>query len=202
MAILNQLTLSGDGTIDTTNIIDSDVDGTYFDDCNDAPDGVSTDYVEHNSALADGTYEMWYPLTNVNANFGGMLTFNIDVDVELIGSVTNDLVDLTVRIFDADNDTGNPLTDESATLGDETDTTRVQRNVSLTNFAGNKTQWDGAHARFSYAYDRVSGPDAFTLRLYGTDFDGTYEIAGGVTVPVLDEGMLAGGLQQLSGGLE
>ncbi len=174
MPTLNQLTLDADGTIDTSNIIDSDTDGTYFDDCNDAPDGVSTDYIEHNAGLSDGTYTAWFSLTNVNSDFGRMDTLNIDVDLELIGISANDESTLQARIFDADNDTSNPLTAEIVTLGDESDETRVQRNVAFASLAGTKAQWDSAFIRFSFVYNRISGPDSFTLRFYGCDIDGTY----------------------------
>ncbi len=177
MATLTQITLDADGTINA-NISDSDVDAAFFDDCNDAPDGVSSDYVELDAGLADGTYEMWFSLANVDADLDSMDTLNIDIDLEIVGSVDNDTVILTARIFDADNDTSNPLTAETATLGDQTDTTRVQRNVAFGTLAGTKAQWDTAHIRFSFLYDRVGGADSYNIRVYGMDIDGTYSLAG------------------------
>jgi len=175
MPTLTQLTIDADGAIDA-NISDSDADLTFFDDCNDAPDGVSADFIELDAGLMDGNYDAWFSLTNVNSDLIGVNSLNIDIDVEVVGSVANDTVDLTCRIFDADNDTTGPLTDESATLGDQTDTTRVQRNVVFGNVTGNKAQWDTAHIRFRFIYDRVAGADSYNIRIYGCDVDGTYSV--------------------------
>ncbi len=174
---LSTLTLDADGTINTAKISDSDADSTFFDDCNDVPDGVSVDFIELDSGLEDGTYEAWFRLTDVDSDFSSMSSLNIDVDVGVDGTVSNDTVVLTCRIFAADNDTTNPLTDESGTLATEVDTTRTQRNIVLAGLTGTKAQWNSAYIRFSFVYDKVGGPDSYTLRFYGCDLDGTYEIA-------------------------
>lgn len=181
---LNTLTLDADGTINA-NFTDSDVDGTFFDDCNDAPNGVSADYVELDSGLADLTYEAWYRLTDVDSDFGSMDSLEIEVDMGINGASSSDLLTVTARIFPQDNNTANPLTDESGTLADETDTSRVQRTLTFSGLAGTKAQWNSAYIRFSFVYDRIGGADSWNMRLYGCALDGTYTVAaGGLSIPI------------------
>ena len=170
MATLTQLTLDADGTIDAV-IDDSDADSAFFDDCNDAPDGVSADYIQNDDSETSGV--AWFSLSGVNADFASMDALNIDVDVEAVG-FSNDSCTLTARIFDADNDTSNPLTDESGTLGSHTDSTRIQRNVKFSGLSGRKVQWDAAYIRFTWTYTKSGGPDNANLRIYGCDLDGNY----------------------------
>ena len=149
MTTLNQLTLDADGTKDTTNLShDAGTGDPWVGHCNDAPDGVSADFVQNNTGLTDGNYTAWFSLSDVDADFGSLDTLNIDVDVEIVGTPANDTVALTARIFDADNDTTNPLTDESSNLGTEADTTRVQRNVAFAGLTGSKAQWDAKVKNF------------------------------------------------------
>ena len=182
MPTLTTLTLDADGTIDTTNISHNAGTGPpYNTHCNDTPDGGSSDFIEHNAGLVDGTFTAWFSLSDVDADFSSMNNLNIDVDLEVVGTVLNDTVTLTARIFAADNDTGNPLTDETITLGDQTDGTRVQRNVSFAGLTGSEAQWNAAHIRFSFTYDRVTSPDTYNLRLYGCDIDREYTASAGET---------------------
>ena len=110
MATLNQLTLDADGTIGSAIRHDAGTGAPFFSHCNDAPDGVSTDFVENDDS--ETSDEAWFRLTDVNADFGSMDTLNIDADVLATG-FSNDTCTLTARIFDADNDVTNPLTNES-----------------------------------------------------------------------------------------
>ena len=173
MAALTQLTLDADGTIGA-NVVHNAGTGTPFvGHCNDAPDGLSSDWVANDVTETDTT--AWFSLDDVDADFGSMDTLNIDVDVDAVddGS-SDDACTLTARIFDADNDISNPLTDETASLGTEADTARTQRNVSFAGLTGSKAQWDAAHIRFTWDYTKTGGPDNVQVRLYGLDIDGTY----------------------------
>lgn len=177
MTVLTQLTLDADGTKDTTNLShDAGTGDPWVGHCNDDPTSSSSDFIQNNTGLADGNYVAWFSLSDVDSNFGSMDGLNIDVDVEVVGAVTNDTVTLTARIADGDG-SGTFLTDETASLGTELDAPRTQRNVLFSGLTGSKAQWNTAHIRFTWAYDRVSGPDSYSLRLYGCDIDGTYTIA-------------------------
>lgn len=169
-SVLTQLTLDADGTIDAV-IRDSDADSTFFDDCNDAPDGVSADFVENDDSETSG--EAWFSLTNVDSDFQTMRTLTIEADIQAAG-FSNDTCTLTCRVFNADNDTTTPLCDESALLGDDTDSTRVQRAFLLGGLTGSKTDWDAAFIRFTWTYNRVGGPDNANLQLFGCVLEGTY----------------------------
>ena len=172
MATLDQLTLDADGTIGSDVEHDAGTGAPFFSHCNDAPDGVSSDWVSNN--LTERTTTARFRLTDVNSDFGNMDTLNIDVDVELTGSVDNDTIVLSARIFDADDEV-TPLTDETTTnLGDETDTTRAQRNVTFGGLTGTKAQWNTAHIQFTWTYDKTGGGDNIRLQLFGCDIDGTY----------------------------
>lgn len=171
MATLTQLTLDADGTISAA-IAAWDGGAVFFSECNDVPDGGSSTYVQNDNTETSGT--AWFSLSNVDADFGSMDTLNIDVDVWAETAVSNDTITLTARIYDADNDTTNPLTAETGNLATDADTTRTQRNVSFASLAGNNTQWDAAYIRFTWTYTKTAGPDNANLRLYGLDIDGTY----------------------------
>lgn len=180
MATLTQLTLDADGTIDTANIEhDAGTGSPYVGHCNDAPDGVSSDWVGNDTGSKDGT--AWFSLSDVDSDFGSMDGLNIDVDVDATGFGGDTLI-LTARIFAADNDTADPLTDESGNLGTEADTTRAQRNVEFAGLTGSKAQWNAAHIRFTWDYSQAAGPDGGQVRLYGCDIDGTYTIQAALTV--------------------
>jgi len=182
MATLDQLTLDADGTIDTVNIEhDAGIGSPYVGHCNDAPDGVSADWVGNDTGEKTGT--AWFSLSDVNADFSSMDSLNIDVDVDATSS-SDDTCALTARIFDADNSTTNPLTDESGNLGTEADTTRAQRNVVFAGLAGTEAQWNAAHIRFTWTYAKTGAGDNLQVRLYGCDVDGTYTIAGGLSIPI------------------
>ena len=175
MPTLDQLTLDADGFIDTANIEhDAGTGAPYVGHCNDTPDGGSSDWVGNDQGEKTGV--AWFSLSNVNADFGSMDSLNIDVDVDAI-SVSDDTVTLTCRVFDADNDVTNPLTDESGNLGTEVDTTRTQRNVGFAGLAGNQAQWNAAHIRFTWTYSKTGAGDNLQVRLFGCDIDGVYTVA-------------------------
>ncbi len=184
MATLDQLTLDADGAIDTANIEhDGGTGSPYFSHCNDAPDGVSSDFVQNDDGEMSG--EAWFSLSNVNADFASMDTLNIDVDVQAVG-FSNDTCTLTARVFAADDDTANPLTAETGNLGTDADGSRVQRNVVFGTLAGTKAQWDAAHVRFTWTYNKTGGPDNANLQLFGCDIDGTYTVVAPVVTAVGD----------------
>lgn len=189
MATLTQLTLDGDGLIGSKIRHDAGTGSPFNTHCNDAPDGVSSDYVENDES--EGSGEAWFSLSNVNSDFGSMDSLNIDVDVWAETPVANDTITLTARIFAANNDTGTPLTAETASLGTHADTIREQRNVVFGTFAGTKAQWDSAYIRFTWTYVKVSGPDNANLRLYGVDIDGIYTVSAGDDVTVTPDAVSA-----------
>jgi hypothetical protein len=176
MATLTQLTLDGDGTIDAVIRHDAGTTPPFFTHCNDSPFSASPDNVENDNSETSGV--AWFSLSNVNADFGSMDTLNIDVDVFAV-NFNNDTCTLTARIFAANNDTGNPLTNETGILASHADSVRVQRNVAFAGLAGSKAQWDAAYIRFTWTYNQVTGPDNAVLRLHGCDIDGTYTVDGG-----------------------
>ncbi len=172
MATLTQLTLDADGTIDTVNINhDAGTGSPYFSHCNDAPDGLSSDFVQNNDGETSGT--AWFSLSDVDVDFVSMLTLNIDVDVQAIEFV-NDTCTLTARIADGDA-SATFLTDETGNLGTDADGTRVQLNVSFAGLTGSKAQWNTAHIRFTWTYSQVTSPDNANLQIFGCDIDGTYD---------------------------
>lgn len=172
---LAELLLDADGTIVTADIVHDAGTGTpYFTHNNDQPDGVSTDFVRNSdTADIDGTFVAWFSLSDVDADFSEMISLRFELDVQAVGFV-NDECDITARIFDADNDTTNPLCDETPVMFDETDTTRSQKIEALKNLAGSKAQWDAAHIRFSWIYNRVTSGDNASLRIFGCDLNGYY----------------------------
>ena len=182
--VLTEITLDADGTIDTSDIEhDAGTGSPYFTHCNDANDGVSSDFVQ-NLPDADGTYVAWFRLADVDSDFSSMATLNLGIDSDA-NAFSNDLCTLTARIFAADNDTGTPLTDETPLIIDETNTTRTQQLVGFTGLTGTKAQWDGAYIRFSWVYDRVAGGDDGKLRIYGIEINGTYIAVGALIGPPL-----------------
>ena len=171
MATLTQITLDADGTIAAVIEHDAGTGAPFFSHCNDAPNGVSTDWVGNDQSETTG--EAWFRLSDVDADFDSMDTLNIDVDVRADG-FSNDTCTLTARIYDANNDTTNPLTNETGNLGTQADSTRTQRNVAFAGLAGTKTQWNSAYIRFTWTYTKQAGPDNGQLKLFGCDIDGTY----------------------------
>ena len=174
MAALTQLTLDADGTIGAVIVHDAGTGAPFYTHCNDAPNGVSSDWVGNDTSETTG--EAWFRLSDVDTDFGSMDTLNIDVDVRADG-FSNDTCSLTARIYTADNDTTTPLTNETGNLGTEADSTRTQRNVSFSGLAGSKAQWNGAYIRFTWTYTKQAGPDNAQLILFGCDIDGTYTAA-------------------------
>ena len=181
MATLSTLTLTADGTVDSTNLAAVGIGTGFWDRCNSTPDGGSANYV-HNASNSGGTWTAWFALTNVDADFSSMLTLNIDVDVLATG-FANDTCSLTARIAEADSST-TWLTD-SLTVATETDTTRTQPNFAFAGLTGSKAQWDAAHILFSWVYVKNQQPDAASLRLFGLDIDGTYTPAAAGSVKQL-----------------
>ena len=174
MATLTTLTLDGDGTIATLSIShDAGTGSPYNTHCNDTPDGGSSDFMEHNAGLNDGTYDAWFSLSDVDADFSSMTSLNIGFDIGINGSVDNDLVTLSAQIFDGDV-SATALTDEQQ-IADQTDTTRVQPTpIAFGSLTGSEAQWNTAHVRFRFVYDKVQGGGTWNLRLYGCEFDGEY----------------------------
>lgn len=171
MPALTTLTLDADGTIGAV-LHDAGTGSPYYTHCNDTPDGLSSDYVANNDD-ASGTYTAWFSLSNVNSDLLQMSMLAITVDVQAVG-FSNDTCTLTARIYDADNDTTNALTDETRTLASNADSTRTQRTVRFTGLTGSKTQWDAAHIRLTWTYTRIPGPDGAELRLFGVNLPGQY----------------------------
>jgi hypothetical protein len=186
MATLTPITVDGDGTLDTTNLEHDTGSGTpWWSHFSDDPDGLSSDYITCKGNLVDGTYVSWHSLENVDADFGSMDTLTVQVDGDSSG-FGNDECDITVRIADG-NESTTWLTDESAILLDELDTTRIQPTDSFTGLTGSKAQWDTAHIRISWVYNKVTGPDALAnLRIYGLELTGTYtEAAADTGQPIM-----------------
>ena len=184
MATLNQLTLDADGTIGANVVHDAGTGTPFVGHCNDAPDGVSSDWVGND--VNETTTTAWFRLTDVNADFGSMDTLNIEVDIDAVddGS-SDDLCDLTARIADGDG-SATFLTAETVSLGDETDLIRNQPSAfSFSSLTGSKAQWNTAHIRFTWTYNKSGAPDNVQVRLYGCDIDGTYTIASGTIVPIV-----------------
>lgn len=178
MATLNQLTVDGDGTIGSTVRHDAGTGTPFFTHLNDAPDGVSSDYVENDDS--ESSADSWWTLTDVNADFGSMDTLNIDIDVEAT-EFDNDTCTLTAQIFDADNG-GNQLT-ANVQVASDADAPRLQRNLIFSSLTGSKAQWGTAHLRLNWVYSKTAGPDNANIRVYGVDIDGTYTAAAGGIVP-------------------
>ena len=180
MATLTQLVLDGDGTIDTTNLShDAGTGAPWYTHCNDAPDGGSSDYVTCNGSLTNGTYDAWFSLSDVDADFESMLTLNIDCDIQASGFV-NDTCNLLAQIADGDN-SSTFLTD-SVILGSQSVTTRDQRNRTFGSLTGTKAQWNTAHLRLRWNYTKLTSPDpSASLRIFGLDIDGTYTPASAAT---------------------
>jgi hypothetical protein len=152
----------------------SDADGAYYDDCNDAPDGLSSDWISNDGAGNDT--EIWLRLENVDSDFDSMSTFLVDVDVYAF-DFTNDTCPLTMQVFDsARGGTENALTDQKE-VASTADSTRTQRQVSFGSLTGTKTQWDNAHVKLVWDYTKVQSWDFGRVRLYGTEFTGTYSTA-------------------------
>ncbi len=184
MATLTQLILDADGTIATTEIDhDAGTGSPYYTHCDDAPDGGSSEWVSNDGDTGQAaSMAAWFRLSDVDADFGSMDTLNIDVDVQA-SSVSDDAMTLSAQIFDSDSGgSENALTD-SQQVGDETDTTRVQRNVPFGSLTGSKAQWNGAYIRFTWTYTKTGSWDNAELHLFGCDIDGTYTASGGITVP-------------------
>jgi len=173
MATLTQLTLVADGTIGANVVHDAGTGTPFVGHCNDLAAAVSADWVAND--VNETSTTAYFTLSNVNADFsdGGMLTLNIDVDVDAIddGS-SNDTCSLTAQIFDGEG--GNPLTN-SHEVGSEVDGTRLRRNVDMSaGLTGTKAQWDSAVILFTWTYVKPGSPDNVQVRLYGCDIDGTY----------------------------
>ena len=181
MATLTQLVIEADGTLDTTNLSHDAGTGTpWYTHCNDAPDGVSSDYVTNNGSLNTSTQYAWFRLSDVDADFGSMDTLNIDVDVMATG-FDNDTCNLVARI--ADGDASATWLTVGVTVATQADTTRLQRNLSFASLTGTKAQWNSAYLRLAWVYSRVTGPDASaSLRIFGLNIDGTYTAAAAGSV--------------------
>lgn len=159
------LTFDADGTIDAS-VEDSDIDSTYFDDCNDAPDGLSADYI-----TSFVSTNAWLRLEDVPTNFVSLSALSIAVDVQAL-DFSEDTGTLTAQIFDSDSGgTENPLSDAQQ-IATESDTTRTQRTVNFGSLTGTKAQWNGAYCQLTWTMSGSSGE----IRLYGARIDGTYQI--------------------------
>lgn len=174
MAILTTLLLDGDGTIGGT-IENDTADTPLWDHASDTPDGGSSDYIQNDNS--ESTDTAWFSLSNVDADFGSMDTLDIEVDVWAETPITDDAIILSARI--ADGDASATWLTNTLNVATEADTTRLQRTMSFSSPTGTKAQWDTAHVRFTWSYQKQGGPDNANLRLYGVDFDGTYTVAAG-----------------------
>ena len=174
MAILTQLTLVADGTIGANTVHDAGTGTPFVGHCNDLAADVSADWVGNDAN--ETTTTAYFTLSNVDADFadGGMLTLNIDVDVDAIddGS-SDDTLSLTAQIFDGEG--GTALT-SSHEIGSEADLTRLRRNVVFTagSLTGTKAQWDSAVILFTWTYNKNASPDNVQVRLYGCDIAVSY----------------------------
>lgn len=178
-ATLTTLTLNADGTISGFAAHDAGTGSPFYTHCNDDPDSSSSDWVGND--LSETSCTTWFALANVDADFTSMTTLQVRVDVQAVG-FGNDTCTLTARIYDANNDTTNPLTDETSNLATEADSTRTQRNISFSGLTGTKAQWDAAYIRFTWTYTQNTGPDNASIHLHGCDFDGTYAATPAVEV--------------------
>ena len=169
MATLTTLTIDANGTIGAN--VNKTSGDPYYQNCNDDPDSASTDHIENDAS--DTATEAWFSLTDVDADFDSMDTFQIRVDGG-VPFTPGGTVTLTARIYDADNDTTNPLTSEE-TLMTELDSTSVLKNVTFSSLTGTKAQWNSAHVRFSWSNLAGFGQ----AEINGCDFDGTYTAAAG-----------------------
>lgn len=182
-ATLTTLTLNADGTISGFAAHDAGTGSPFYTHCNDDPDSSSSDWVGND--LRETSCTTWFALSNVDADFTSMTTLQVRVDVQADsfgGGGGGDTCTLTARIYDANNDTTNPLTDETSNLATEADSTRTQRNISFSGLTGTKTQWDAAYIRFTWTYTQNAGPDNASIHLHGCDFDGTYAATPAVEV--------------------
>ncbi len=180
MTALTTLTGDADGTIGL-NTVNNVPDTPIFDHCNDTPDGGSADWVANDQGEKTTTF--YCRLTDVNSDFGSMDTLTIDVDLDAVddGS-SDDNLTLDARIAD-DNDSVTFLTD-SQQIGDETDGTRVQRELTFGSLTGTKAQWNTAHILFTWTYSKTGAGDNNQIRLYGFKVEGTYTISSGVSTPI------------------
>ncbi len=165
MATLTTLTLDGDGTIDAAIRHDGGTGSPFYTHCNDDPDSSSTDYVENDGS--SGTHTARFTLTNVDADFDSMDTFQIRIDREG-GFVPGATAVINARVYSGTG-TGTPLTDSQqvAAFSDF----RSQTTVAFGSLTGTKVQWDNAEVAFEW--QNVSA-NSETIKIYGCDFDGTY----------------------------
>ncbi len=178
MAALSQLTLDADGVIGSKVVHEGGAGAPFYTHCQDTPDGGSSDWVSNDQS--EGDTEAWFRLTDVNADFGSMDSLNIDVDVDEIDDGTsNDLCTLVAQIFDSNSGgTENPLTDAQQ-IADETDTTRLQRQLPFGSLTGSKSQWNNAYLKLTWDYTKPQSGDNVQVRLWGCDIDGVYTISTG-----------------------
>lgn len=171
------LTFDADGTVDG-GVSDSDTDSTYYDDCNDTPDGGSADYI---SASPSGSaIEAWLRLADVPADFGSLNALSIDVDV-LASGFEIDTCEIVARIYDSDSGgSENALTDAQE-IASEADSTRTQRTVNFGSLAGTKAQWNGAYCKLSW---ETGGADGGEIRFYGAELNGNYTPSSGTSAAV------------------
>jgi len=169
MATLTTLTLDGDGVIDGT-IMHDDItspryDPPFYTHCNDDPDSSSFDYVANEGS--PGTMTARFTLTNVDADFDSMDTFQIRVDREG-GFVPGATAVINARVYSGTG-TGTPLTD-SQQVASFTDLRSVAT-VVFGSLTGTKAQWDDAEVAFEWQNVSTNGE---IIKIYGCDFDGTY----------------------------
>ena len=170
MATLTQLLATADGTIGAVIEHDAGTTPPFWSHIDDTAASDSADYVQNDASETDGT--AFFALTNVDADFSSMDTLNIDANLHAI-NFSDDSCALSARIFDA-NSTTNALTDETGDMAATVGSTKTTRNATFTGLTGTKAQWDTAHIRFTWTYNKVAQPDNGNLRLFGFDIDGTY----------------------------
>ena len=175
MATLTAKTWTGDGTIDAV-IIESTTDTSFFDDCNQAPDGGSSSYISNDTSETTGYVN--FTFDNMPSDFAHMDTLSVTLDGAAF-NFSNDTCGIRCRIFTADNGGGSPLTDLCTQVIDHTDTTRAQNTIAFTGVVvgAGKSDWDNAYFRMGWIYSKIGSPDNGQIRIYGGELTGTYTVA-------------------------
>jgi len=176
MATLTDLTLTGDATIGGAVQHDAGSTPPFYTHCNDDPDSSSSDWVSNNTS--NTTTQAWFSLSDVDSDFSSMDTLGIRVEKEA-QFVPGGAGSCTAQIYDADNDTTNPLTDRQ-TVATTADGIKNTANFSFGSLAGTKAQWDDAYIVFTWS-GLANGQ---TFRIYGTNITGTYTQGAGGACPV------------------
>lgn len=137
-----------------------------------------TDYVHDNSNTTH-TGTASFALANMPADFGTMLTLNINLRYAWgAGTQVNTWDNLRARVFKSDGTTAltNSVTIASAI------TTTTATDSGATAFTGvdttaTKADWDAAVVHIFFDITRNKGGDSLTERVFAAEITGTYNIA-------------------------